>query len=127
MRVSLGMGSCYPQLGTVTRGMIPLAAIILTACAARPGFNYDPAQGMPLNVTSPQNPPYIEAQRVAASKNLNLHIVTKDGVRLFCRSEFISGSHIIRDNTCYTAEQIDRMNDRTQRELKNFLNAFERN
>jgi hypothetical protein len=42
-------------------------------------------------------------------------------VRLFCRSEFISGSHIIRDNTCYTAEQVDRMDYQTQRDLKFFL------
>ena len=103
------------------RDMILLAAIAMTGCAARPGFNYDPAQGMPLTVTSPQNPSYIEAQRLAAAKNLNLHIVTKDGVRLFCRSEFISGSHIIQDNTCYTAEQIEKMDDRTQRDLQFFL------
>ena len=103
------------------RRIILLASIVAAACTARPGFNYDPAQGMPLNVTSPQNPSYIEAQRVAAAKNLNLHIVTKDGVRLFCRSEFISGSHIIKDNTCYTAEQIDRMDEKTQRDLQFFL------
>ncbi len=103
------------------RGLILLASIVVAGCAARRGFNYDPAQGMPLNATSPQNPSYIEAQRSAAAKNLNLHIVTKDGVRLFCRSEFVSGSHIIRDNTCYTAEQIDQMDDRTQRDLQFFL------
>ena len=107
--------------------MILLVSIIAAGCAARPGFNYDPAQGMPLNNTSPQNPSYIEAQRLAAAKNLNLHIVTKDGVRLFCRSEFISGSHIIRDNTCYTAEQIDSMDARTQRDMKFFSNAYKRN
>ena len=59
------------------RGMILLAAIAMTSCM-RPGFNYDPAQGAPLTVTSPQNPSYIEAQRLAAVKNLNLHVVTKD-------------------------------------------------
>jgi hypothetical protein len=47
----------------------------------------------------------VEAQRLATAKNLDLHLVTKDGVRLFCRSEFISGSHITRDNTCYTVER----------------------
>lgn len=100
------------------RGMILLAATIVTGCAARPGFNYDPAQGAPLTITSPQNPSYIEAQRLAAARNMNLHIVTKDGVRLYCRSNFISGSHIVRDTTCYTAEQLDQMDDKTQRELQ---------
>ena len=100
------------------RGMILPAVIIMTGCAARPGFNYDPAQGAPLAITSPQNRSYIEAQRLAAAKNLNLHIVTKDGVRLYCRSNLISGSHIVRDTTCYTAEQLDQMEDKTQRELQ---------
>jgi hypothetical protein len=103
------------------RGIILLATLTIAGCAHRPGFNFDPAQGTPLTITAPQNPSYIEAQRVAAARNLNLHIVTKDGVRLFCRSEFISGSHIIRDNTCYTAEQVDQMDYQTQRDLKFFL------
>ena len=101
------------------RVWILLAVTVMTGCA-RPGFNYDPAQGTPLTVTSPQNPSYIETQRLAAARNLNLHIVTKEGVRLYCRSNVISGSHIIRDTTCYTAEQIDRMDDQTQRDLKFF-------
>jgi hypothetical protein len=102
------------------RGMMLLAAIIMTGCA-KPGFNYNPAQGTPLSVTTPANPRYIETQRLAAAKNLNLHIVTKDGVRLYCRSNYISGSHIVRDTTCYTAEQVDQMEDRTQRQLQLLL------
>lgn len=39
VRVSLHMRLYYPVL---------LASNIATSCAARPGFNYDPAQGMPL-------------------------------------------------------------------------------
>jgi hypothetical protein len=99
------------------RGMILLAAIMVTGCA-RPGINYDPKQGAPLTITSPQNPSYIEAQRLAAARNMNLHIVTKEGVRLYCRANYISGSHIVRDTTCYTAEQLDQMDDKTQRELQ---------
>src|SRR5258708_19696855 len=104
------------------RGIILLAVIIMTGCAARPEFNYDPAQGAPLTITSPQNPSYIEAQRLAAARNLNLHIVTKEGVRLYCRSNFISGSHIVRDTTCYTAEQLDQMDDKPHRALQ-FLSS----
>lgn len=102
------------------RGVMLLAAIIMTGCA-KPGFNYNPAQGMPLSVTTPANPSYIESQRLAAAKNLNLHVVTKDGERLYCRSNFISGSHIVRDTTCYTAEQLDQMDQRTERQLQLLL------
>jgi hypothetical protein len=102
------------------RAMMFLTVLIVTGCA-RPGFNYDRAQGAPLTITAPQNPSYIEAQRLASARNLNLHIVTKDGERLYCRSNLVSGSHIVRDTTCYTAEQVDQMEQRTARQLQLLL------
>ena len=48
--------------------------------------------------------------------NLNLKLVDKDGQRLFCRSDYETGSHIQRDTTCFTAEQLDKLQERTQRD-----------
>ena len=58
---------------------------------ARPGFKLRPGARDAAHGTSTRNLAYIEDQRLAAAKNLNLHVVTKDGVRLFCRTELISG------------------------------------
>jgi hypothetical protein len=58
------------------------------------------------------------AQRLAAAKNLNLKVMSKDGQQLFCRSNLVTGSHISRDTRCYTAEQLDRMQEQTQRDLE---------
>jgi len=60
----------------------------------------------------------VDAQRMAHAKNLNLKIMSKDGQELFCRSNLVTGSHISRDTRCYTAEQLDRMQEQTQRDLE---------
>ena len=63
----------------------------------------------------------IEAQRLAAAKNLNLKVIDKDGKELFCRSNLVTGSHIRRDTRCFTAEQVEQMDQATQREVDTFL------
>ena len=71
-----------------------------------------------IGVTSPS----IEAQRLAAAKNLNLKVFAKDGQELFCRSNLVTGSHIQRDTRCFTAEQLDQMDQATQRDVDQFIN-----
>jgi hypothetical protein len=87
----------HPQAGTVT--------------AAVPAANAAPAPGD------------IQAQRLAKAKNLNLKIYNKDGQELFCRSNYKTGSHIQRDERCYTAEQLDRFDQAQQRQVEQFLVA----
>jgi hypothetical protein len=54
---------------------------------------------------------------LAQARNLNLKVLNKDGQQLFCRSNFITTSRIQRDTTCYTADQLDRLEAQQQREL----------
>jgi hypothetical protein len=68
-------------------------------------------------------PPDIEAQRMAAAKNLNLKVFNKDGQQLFCRSNLVTGSHIQRDTRCYTAEQLENLEREVQRQADEFLVA----
>lgn len=63
----------------------------------------------------------IEAQRLAAAKNMNLKVLSKDGKELYCRSNLVTGSHIQRDTRCFTAEQLDQMDQATQREVETFI------
>jgi hypothetical protein len=76
------------------------------------------ASGTSIGVTSSD----IEAQRLAQARNLNLKVVTKDGQQLYCRSNYMTGSHIQRDTRCYTSEQLDAMEQANQRDLDIFLN-----
>jgi hypothetical protein len=61
--------------------------------------------------------PDIESQRLAAARNLNLKVMNKDGKELYCRSNYMTGSHIQRDMQCFTADQVQRMQEQTQRDL----------
>jgi hypothetical protein len=62
----------------------------------------------------------VEAQRLARAKNLNLKVMNKDGKQLYCRSNFVTASRIERDTTCYTAEQVEQMEQRMTHELDQF-------
>jgi hypothetical protein len=117
------------------RSIALLAAVMVTGCASQPGApqaqvstapNSTPAQiaqspgGQGLSPTVLQaaiSPPDVEAQRVARARNLNLKVVNKDGQELYCRSNYVTASHIQRDTTCYTADQVQRMEEQTTREL----------
>jgi hypothetical protein len=92
-----------------------LVTVILAAgCASQPTSTQSASSSGP--------PAMTEAQRLAAAKNLNLKVVDKDGQQLYCRSNFVTASHIQRDTTCYTADQIDKLEWQTQRDLDQMSN-----
>ncbi|MEA3142334.1 MAG: hypothetical protein QOK23_4503 [Gammaproteobacteria bacterium] len=90
-----------------------LLSMMLAGCAA---------QGPPGAFISPSGAAAptadIEAQRLAAAKNLNLKVMNKDGQELYCRANLVTGSHIQRDTRCYTGEQVDRMQYQAQRDFE---------
>jgi hypothetical protein len=92
------------------RATILVTAILMVGCAGQPATPpASPAAAVPTGD--------IQAQRVAQARNLNLKVVNKDGQQLFCRSNYMTTSRIQRDTTCYTADQLDAMEARQQREL----------
>jgi|ERR1700761_5598449 hypothetical protein len=92
------------------RATMLVTAILIGGCAAQPATpGTSPAAAAPTAD--------IEAQRAAQARNLNLKVVNKDGQQLFCRSNYVTASRIQRDTTCYTADQLDEMEARQQREL----------
>jgi hypothetical protein len=62
----------------------------------------------------------IDAQRLAMSKNLNLKIYNKDGKELFCRSNYVTASRIEKDTRCFTAEELDRMEQAQVRPVRSY-------
>jgi hypothetical protein len=61
-----------------------------------------------------------DAGRLATAKNLNLKLVDKDGQQLFCRSNFETASRIRRDTTCYTAEELDKLEAMLRHDMEQF-------
>jgi hypothetical protein len=96
------------------RALMLLPAILAAACASQPTNTQTASSAAPLALT--------DAGRLAAAKNLNLKVVDKDGQQLFCRSNFVTASRIQRDTTCYTADQLDKLEAQQQRELDQLSN-----
>ncbi|HTC37390.1 MAG TPA: hypothetical protein VK693_00490 [Steroidobacteraceae bacterium] len=92
------------------RALILLTAILAAGCASQPTKS----------ASSPGQISLTDAGRVAVAKNLNLKIVNKDGQQLFCRSNYVTASRIRQDTTCYTADELDKMELRMQRDLDQF-------
>jgi hypothetical protein len=87
------------------RALILLTALVAAGCASQPT---DSSTGK-LATT--------DAQRVAMAKNLNLKIVDQDGQQVFCRSNYITASRIRHDTTCYTVDELDKLEAAQQRDL----------
>jgi hypothetical protein len=109
------------------RGLMLLAMMAVIGCASQPSAPQAPSSTAPTSAVAPSAPApgqapvaaadSVEAQRLAAAKNLNMKVIDKDGQQLFCRSNLVTGSHIQRDTTCYTADQLDHMQAQMQRDL----------
>jgi hypothetical protein len=99
------------------RALMLLTVMLIGGCAGQPASS--PARSNPAAVVPTGD---IEAQRLAQARNLNLKVVDKDGQQLFCRSNYITTSRIQRDTTCYTADQLDKMEAQQQRELDQLNN-----
>jgi hypothetical protein len=100
-----------------TSAAAPVANAGAPAATAAPGATATPA------AAPTAAPGDIQAQRLAKAKNLNLKIYNKDGKELFCRSNYVTASRIERDERCYTAEQLDRIQQANQRVFDQFLVA----
>jgi hypothetical protein len=110
------------------RLMAFLTVMAMAGCATQPAPPSPPpaSQVQPTSAAVgvvPQQPaPDVEAQRLAAARSLNLKVVNKDGKQVFCRFNDVTTSHIPRDPVCYTAEQLEAMQQRTQRDLDQLTN-----
>lgn len=99
------------------RALMLMTAMLIVGCAGQPAGPAAPSSPAPAVPTTD-----IEAQRLAQARNLNLKVVNKDGQELFCRSNFVTTSRIQRDTTCYTADQLDKLEAQQQRELDQLNN-----
>jgi hypothetical protein len=96
------------------RALMLATAMLIGGCASQPTNPQTASSGGAIAAS--------DAQRLALAKNLNLKVIDKDGQQLYCRSNYITTSRIQRDTTCYTADQLDKMEAQQQRELDQLNN-----
>ena len=101
------------------RIFILFVAMAVGSCASQPSGSPTSLSTAPSVPSSAVAKPTgsVEEQRLAAAKNLNMKVIDRDGQQLFCRSNLVTGSHIQRDVTCYTADQLDHMQAQMERDL----------
>jgi hypothetical protein len=87
------------------RALMLVAAMLIDGCVGHPS---NPETGRLVTT---------DAGRLAQAQNLNLKFVDKDGQQLFCRSNFVTASRIRRDTTCYTADELDKLEAQQQHDL----------
>lgn len=61
------------------------------------------------------------AERLATARKMGYTVVNTNGEVLYCRSDLKTGSHVQRDTTCLTADQLQRLHDQTRDDLQNGL------
>jgi hypothetical protein len=92
----------------VIRRNLFVVALALAGCAAGP--------------TAPAEPHRVkvDASNVVAVQQAGYKLVNKDGQPLYCRTDLVTGSHVVTRSTCLTEQELlDQMNA-TQHSVQSF-------
>jgi hypothetical protein len=60
----------------------------------------------------------IDEKRLADAKKRGYTLVNTDGETLYCRTDFKTGSHVQKNTTCLTAQELDALHDQTRQGLQ---------
>ena len=105
---------------TMYRTLCLATAMIVSGCATQHNNPQTPPPTAPAAAdVSPSGAAApgadLKTRRVAAeAKKLNLEVVRKDGQVVFCRSNVVTGSRFQKDRQCFTAEQVEAIQEQSQ-------------
>lgn len=105
---AMALGGCANQPSSPTSG--GTAAQSSAAASALPGAaDTDP-----------------EAQRLALAKKLHLKVINQDGEEVYCKTNMVTGSHIRTDMHCFTAQELDHLQKKTDNDLDQLFKPYAR-
>jgi hypothetical protein len=87
------------------RAFILLSALCIAACADQ----------HPKTAAQPEDVE-VEKKRLAEAIKYGYKITTTNGETLYCRSDWATGSHIQKNTVCLTAQQLDDLGQRNDRD-----------
>jgi len=93
----------------MNRFLCLLSGVLLAGCAAR-------------TASAPPPEPHkvkVDASNVVAVQHAGYKVVNKNGEKLFCRTDPVTGSRIQTRTTCLTETELDEQLAATQQALKN--------
>jgi hypothetical protein len=110
------------------RAMMLLTAMALGACASpptSPNSGGTPAQSSASSAALPgASDTDPEEQRLALAKKLHLKVVNQDGEEVYCKINMVTGSHIRTDTHCFTAQELDHLQKRTDNDLDQLFKPY---
>lgn len=113
------------------RALAVLPAMAIVGCSQQPTQPDVPAPASPITginsskgETASDTSEQVVAKRLALAKKLHLKVVDQNGNELFCTTFMVTGSRIQTETRCLTAEQLDRYDERTQRDVDQVFKAF---
>ena len=98
-----------------------IGVMTITACAGQPSHpsptpkRYVSETGQTLPAVSQGN---LDEARLTRAKKQGYTLVNKNGEELYCRTDLKTGSHLQKDTTCLTAQELDALHDQTRQGLQ---------
>jgi hypothetical protein len=119
--------------------LAPLVAVFVCGCAGQPTTSMSAANGTPATVPPAAAPaaagssaagaptqataPQTTDQLIANAKREGYTVVNQNGDEVLCRTQFRTGSHIVKDTYCMTPAEYEQLRQQTQRGLVNTMTA----
>jgi hypothetical protein len=106
-----------------------MTAFLIAGCAGEPG-KLPPIREAAFPTASPQPVASVQpgdqsgsvaGKRVLEAKKQGFKLVNKNGDVLYCRTELKTGSHVVKETTCLTEEELDEVHQQTNQDLRNQL------
>jgi hypothetical protein len=102
--------------------------LFVAGCAGQPASQPPPtatyvnASGQRLEQVSVRNADGdIDAKRLVNAKKEGFTVINKDGETLFCKTWDKTGSRVLKDTQCLTAQQLDLWHEQTQQAMQEYL------
>jgi hypothetical protein len=105
------------------RYAVSVLALVVSGCAGQPPaapptrYVGNAAQGAQVELTALN----LNTDRLVNAKKLGYTVVNTDGAPLFCKTEMKTGSHVQKETTCLTAQELDHLHDMTRQNLQNYI------
>ena len=102
--------------------LLPVVVLTIAACAGQPSSPPPPAVTSTATATSGKTITVsgddIDEKRIADAKKRGYTLVNTNGQTLYCRTDFKTGSHLVKQTTCLTSEELDALHDQTRQGMQ---------
>jgi hypothetical protein len=97
---------------------VPAALVLLLAACATEHSGVPAADAAASSATTVSSAPGHDPQLAQIARSAGYEIRTESGETLYCRRDFVTGSHLRKETTCLTAAELRELEEATGRALR---------